>query len=151
MRRALILATAVALVLADEVATADQLSRSLPIEFEIQPSPGISKSEPARPLPAAELFNRGVHGNGDVVIGGVCDVLLSPLTGEIVGLIVGVGAFLGTGDKNIEISIGSVERTMRDNRSYLVVHATRQYLQNAEAVRFDGATSEWVKIAAPAM
>ena len=151
MKTATILAFALVFLVTDDIATADRTAWAPRTEIRSPVRPALPTGESIHATPPMDWFNRDVHGTGNIVIGRVSDVVMSPVTGRITGLIVGVGATLGTGDKNIEIPIDSVEIADRRNSNLLVIRASRQSLQNAEAVRFDGATSQWISIGAPSL
>jgi len=143
LKTATILTFALVFFVANDLATADRGTW--------EPRAEIAKGPAADAAAPMDWLNRNVRGTGDIVVGRVSDVVLSPVTGRITGLIVGVGAALGTGEKDVAIPIDAVEVADRSNRSYLVIQASRQSLQSADAVRFDGATSQWVTVGAPSL
>lgn len=70
------------------------------------------------------------NGTGDDAenIGEVNDIVLSP-EGDIQAIVVGVGGFLGIGQKNVALEYSVVEWTERDGERYLVVETTEEALR----------------------
>jgi sporulation protein YlmC with PRC-barrel domain len=98
------------------------------------PSPSISISD---------LYNQNIYDPADIKIGEVKDVILSP-DGRATALIVGVGGFLGIGEKNVAIPFDAVKRTMKDNKTHLTLDATKDALKGAPGFRHDRQKSAWV-------
>jgi sporulation protein YlmC with PRC-barrel domain len=66
-------------------------------------------------------------------IGKVNDLILGD-NGALDAVVVGVGGFLGIGEKNVGISYSSLQWEMRDGDPVLVVATTKEALQNAPSV-----------------
>jgi len=65
-------------------------------------------------------------------IGDVNDVVLSP-NGEAEAVVVGVGGFLGIGEKDVAVDFERVTWIERDGTRWLVTNATKEELENAPA------------------
>ncbi|PAU74684.1 PRC-barrel domain-containing protein [Halomonas salipaludis] len=89
--------------------------------------------QPESTLHASELTDKDVRSTAedDEEIGSVDNLLLDE-DGQIVALIVGVGGFLGIGEKNVAIEWESVELTHEDDEYVVRVNATRDALEDAE-------------------
>ena len=65
-------------------------------------------------------------------IGEINDIVVSP-EGEVSSVIVGVGGFLGMGQKDVEIEYSAVEWADRDGQRWIVANMTREQLEAAPA------------------
>ena len=83
-------------------------------------------------------------------IGDISDVLVSPSDGKITAVIIGVGGFLGMGEKEVAVSFGAIRRTMKDNKSHLVMNTTKEALTAARGLKFDRDMSTWIMASTPA-
>jgi hypothetical protein len=63
-------------------------------------------------------------------IGDIKDVLVDK-SGKIATLIVGVGGFLGAGEKDVAVPFEAAHPTMKDNKWWLVMNATKDGLKSA--------------------
>jgi len=61
-------------------------------------------------------------------IGKVNDVVIAP-DGKVESVVIGVGGFLGIGEKNVAVSYGDVDWAERDGDRWLVVNASKEQLQ----------------------
>ena len=73
-------------------------------------------------------------GEGD--IGEVESLILDP-NGATVAAIIGVGGFLGVGEKDIAVSIDSLSASTEDGDVMLELDATREQIDSAEPVVLD--------------
>jgi hypothetical protein len=71
-------------------------------------------SQPANTILAAELIGSNVKSGTDQDLGSISDFIVDD-DGQIVAVIVGVGGFLGVGEKDIAIAWDSVMRTMNED------------------------------------
>lgn len=90
-------------------------------------------SQPDNTLHASELTDLNVRSatEEDEEIGSVSNILLDE-DGQIVALIVGVGGFLGMGEKDVAIEWDSVELIHEDDDYVVRVNATRDALEEAD-------------------
>lgn len=80
---------------------------------------------------ASNIIGKAVYnGTGDDAenIGSVSDLVISP-DGSVEAIVVGVGGFLGLGQKMVALQYDLVEWTERDNDRYLVVETTADALR----------------------
>ena len=80
---------------------------------------------------ASELMGKDVVNHDDETIGSVDDLLIGE-NEEVVGVVVGVGGFLGIGAKPVVISMNEIEFTSEDD---IVVSFTREQLEEAPAFK----------------
>ncbi|MCY0095267.1 PRC-barrel domain-containing protein [Hoeflea ulvae] len=97
---------------------------------------------------ASDLIGSAVYGSSAEdadMIGDVNDVVISP-EGEVASVIIGVGGFLGIGEKDVEVEYGAIEWADRDGDRWLVANMTREQLEAAPAfdrtLIYDEARSE---------
>jgi hypothetical protein len=71
--------------------------------------------------------------------------------GKIGALIVGVGGFLGMGEKDVAVPLDSVRATTKNNNKwYLVLNSTKDTLKTAKGFKYDRNAMTWVPEDAPA-
>jgi PRC-barrel domain len=85
-----------------------------------------------------------VYDQSNVRIGEINDAFVDK-DGKVVAFIIGVGGFLGLGEKDVAVSFNSVHVTSKDGKPYLTMNTTKELLMNATGYRYDGATGTWVR------
>ena len=60
-------------------------------------------------------------------------------------LIVGVGGFLGAGEKDVAVPFAAVKHTLKDNKVYLTMDATKDALKSAPGFKYDRDRTSWVR------
>ena len=65
-------------------------------------------------------------------IGEINDIVVSP-EGEVSSVVIGVGGFLGIGEKDVEVEYGAIEWADRDGQRWIVANMTREQLEAAPA------------------
>ena len=65
-------------------------------------------------------------------IGDINDLVVSP-EGKISTVVIGVGGFLGIGQKDVEVDYGTIEWADRDGQRWLIANMTREQLEAAPA------------------
>jgi len=89
---------------------------------------------------ASKMIGSAVYGSASEdaeMIGDINDIIISP-EGEVSSVIVGVGGFLGIGEKDVAVSYEAIEWVERDGDRWLVANMTREQLEAAPA--FDRTT-----------
>jgi sporulation protein YlmC with PRC-barrel domain len=106
-----------------------------------------SRAQMLATLPAGvtvtDWYKQSVYDPSDSKIGEIMDVLVSP-DGHISTLIVGVGGFLGAGEKDVAVPFGAVKHTEKNSKIYLTMDTTKDALKNAPGFKYDKATTKWV-------
>jgi hypothetical protein len=64
--------------------------------------------------------------------------------GQVNALIVGVGGFLGAGQKDVAVPFSAVRETMKDNKVYLTMNMTKDALKSAPGFKYDSNKTAWV-------
>ena len=88
-------------------------------------------------------YNENVYDPNDTKIGEVMDVLVDK-SGKIHSLVIGVGGFLGAGEKDVLVAFDAVQPTTKDKKMYLVMNASKDSLKNALGFKYDPDTTTWV-------
>jgi len=94
-------------------------------------------------LPISDYYNQTVYDNRDNKIGDVNDMLLDK-NGKIDAVIVGVGGFLGVGEKNVAVPFSSLKVAEKDGSRYLVLETTKEALQTAPGYVYDSGKKVWL-------
>ena len=95
-------------------------------------------------------YKQNVYDPSDNKIGQIMDVLMDR-EGKAIALVVGVGGFLGMGEKDVAVPFSAVRVTSKDdNKFYLVMNATKDALKSAKGFRYDRNTMAWVPEETPA-
>jgi sporulation protein YlmC with PRC-barrel domain len=84
---------------------------------------------------ASNLIGSAVYGSASEdaeKIGDINDIVITP-EGQVASVIVGVGGFLGIGEKNVAVEYGTIEWVERDGERWLVANMTREQLETAPA------------------
>jgi sporulation protein YlmC with PRC-barrel domain len=79
---------------------------------------------------ASNLLSKKVYNNADEEIGTISDLVMDA-EGKITAVIIGVGGFLGVGQKNVAISFANVQETTKDNERHFLVNMTKEQLDQA--------------------
>jgi sporulation protein YlmC with PRC-barrel domain len=103
-------------------------------------APGAS---PADKFTVTNYYKQDVYDKADNKIGTIDDVLIDK-DGRITALIIGVGGFLGVGQKDVSEQFNKVQMTKKNDKWYLVMDANKDALQNAQGLRYDRNATTWV-------
>ena len=101
------------------------------------------QSVPPQSVTVTDWYKQSVYDPSNNNIGEIDDVLLSP-DGKVAALIVGVGGFLGMGEKHVAVPFSAVKRTAKDGRGYLTLDTTRDALEAAPGLKYDRSSTSWV-------
>ncbi|HEX3860502.1 MAG TPA: PRC-barrel domain-containing protein [Stellaceae bacterium] len=90
-----------------------------------------------------KYYKQSVYDPAKDKIGTIDDVVISD-GGQIEGLIIGVGGFLGVGEKDVAVAYRAVHAEMKDNAWYLTLNTTKDALKAAPALTFDKSKTTWI-------
>jgi sporulation protein YlmC with PRC-barrel domain len=136
----LALTTAVLLALSATMASA-QAPQPAP---QAGPAAQIMTSVPNDAATVTHWYKQNVYDPSDSKIGEIMDVLLDK-QGKVVALIVGVGGFLGAGEKDVAVPFNAVQfKTKDNNKWYAVMNATKDSLKNAPGLKYDRSAMTWI-------
>jgi hypothetical protein len=95
-------------------------------------------------LPISEYYyNQTVYDREDNAIGDINDILVDK-DGKVSAVIIGVGGFLGAGEKNVAVPFTALKVTEKDQKTYLVMDTTKEALEKAPGYTFDRGKRQWV-------
>jgi sporulation protein YlmC with PRC-barrel domain len=97
---------------------------------------------PVGSLTVTDWYKQSVYDPTNTKIGQIMDVLVSP-DGKVDTLIVGVGGFLGAGEKDVAVSFSTVQKTVKDNKIYLTMNTTKDALKSAPGFKYDRQQTTW--------
>jgi sporulation protein YlmC with PRC-barrel domain len=92
------------------------------------------------------FYKQNVYDPSDNKIGEVDDVLIDK-EGRVTALIIGVGGFLGMGDKDVAIPFSALHASEKNNKWYLVLNTTKDALKTAPGFTYDKTKTTWVSAA----
>lgn len=104
---------------------------------------GLMKNVPSSSLTITDWYNQNVYDRNNNKIGAVKDVLVAP-DGKINALIIGVGGFLGAGEKDVAASFDAVKKTTKNDKVYLTMDTTKDALNSAPGLKYDSQKTSWV-------
>jgi hypothetical protein len=100
-------------------------------------------SLPSGALPISDYYNQSVYDAKDNKIGDINDLLVEK-DGKINAVIIGVGGFLGAGEKNVAVPFTALKLTEKNGKRYLVMDTTKEALNKAPGYTFDRTAKQWV-------
>jgi len=121
--------------------------RVQPGNAQLPPASGnirIMTSVPANSVTVTNYYKQNVYDPANNRIGEVDDVLVTP-EGQINALVIGVGGFLGIGEKHVIVPFTTVKGSNVDNKWQLVMNSSKDELKAAPGFRYDRARTAWVQ------
>ena len=103
----------------------------------------VMTTVPGSSLTVTNWYKQDVYDQSNTKIGQIMDVLVGQ-DGQVSALIVGVGGFLGAGEKDVAVSFNTVKATMKDNKVYLTMNTTKDALKAAPGFKYDRDKTAWV-------
>ena len=70
--------------------------------------------------------------------------LLVNQSGQVEAAMVGVGGFLGAGEKDVAVSFNAIKPTKKNDKTYLTLNTTKDALKNAPGFKYDRESTTWV-------
>jgi sporulation protein YlmC with PRC-barrel domain len=108
------------------------------------PEQQLITSLPSEALPISEYYyNQAVYDPQDNEIGDINDIVLDG-EGKVAAVIIGVGGFLGAGEKNVAVPFNALKVTQKDQKTSLVMDTTKEALERAPGYTFDRGKRQWV-------
>ena len=89
-----------------------------------------------------DWYKQNVYDQSDNKIGDIKDVLID--NGQANTAIIGVGGFLGAGEKDVAVKFDSIKPTMKDNKPYLTLDTNKDALKSAPGFKYDSNKTTWV-------
>ena len=99
---------------------------------------------PTNAMTVTHWYKQSVYDPANSKIGDIEDVLIDK-DAKVVALVIGVGGFLGLGEKHVAVPYDAVRMTTKDsNKWYLVMNSTKDALKNAPGYKFDRTAMMWM-------
>jgi sporulation protein YlmC with PRC-barrel domain len=114
--------------------------------FAQQPSAGraeLMTSIPSSSRTVTDWYKQNVYDPSQQKIGEIMDILVNP-SGQIDAAIVGVGGFLGAGEKDVAVTFNAIKATKKNDKTYLTLNTTKDALKNAPGFKYDRQSTTWV-------
>jgi sporulation protein YlmC with PRC-barrel domain len=103
----------------------------------------VMTTVPGSSRTVTDWYKQDVYDQSNTKIGEIMDVLVGQ-DGQVSALIVGVGGFLGAGEKDVAVSFNTIKATMKDNKIYLTMNTTKDALKSAPGFKYDRDKTAWV-------
>ena len=100
-------------------------------------------SVPNNSRTVTDWYKQNVYDPNNNKIGEIVDVLVEP-SGQINAAIVGVGGFLGAGEKDVAVNFSSIKPSMKNNKMYLTMDTSKDDLKKALGFKYDSNKNSWV-------
>jgi putative membrane protein len=98
---------------------------------------------PADAISISTYYNEDVYDTHDNKIGDVNDILLDK-DGRLSTAIIGVGGFLGVGEKDVAVPFNALKVAEKEGDRYLVINATKEAFEKAPGYVHDQGKGVWV-------
>jgi sporulation protein YlmC with PRC-barrel domain len=132
-----------AIVLALALAAGSAQAQQRPAQTQAGTAQNLA-SIPQNAMTVTHWYKQNVYDPSDNKIGEIMDVLVDR-DGRVGALIIGVGGFLGAGEKDVAVPFNAVQVTNKNNnKAYLVMNSTKDALKNAKGFKYDRNTMTWV-------
>ncbi|MGY4475827.1 PRC-barrel domain-containing protein [Bradyrhizobium sp. USDA 3364] len=89
---------------------------------------------PAESWTVTNYYKQSVYDPQQNKIGDVDDVLVDK-SGKVNGLVIGVGGFLGAGEKDVIVPFAAVKTAKKDNKWWLTLNETKDGLKSAPGLQ----------------
>ncbi len=103
---------------------------TLPSPTAPMPSTSPATVSPATLWLASNVYNQSVYDRNEQKIGDLNDLIIEK-DGHIKSAIIGVGGFLGVGQKDVEVPFTDLKMMTRNGKNWLALDRTKDQLQNA--------------------
>src|SRR5579871_1997111 len=101
------------------------------------------KTVPSESWTVTNYYKQDVYDPKESKIGKIDDVLVDK-AGKVTGLVVGVGGFLGAGEKDVIVPFTAVKSEKKNDKWWLTMDATKDNLKSAPGFKYDKASTTWV-------
>ncbi|MGY3588976.1 sporulation protein YlmC with PRC-barrel domain [Bradyrhizobium sp. USDA 4341] len=120
---------AIGCILAAAFATAAQAATTMP-------------AAPTDSWTITNYYKQNVYDPKESKIGTIDDVLVDK-AGKVTGLVIGVGGFLGAGEKDVIVPYTAVKSQKKDDKWWLTLDETKDSLKAAPGFKYDRASTTW--------
>jgi len=103
----------------------------------------VLTAAPTESWTVTNYYKQAVYDPKESKIGDIDDVLVDK-SGKITGLVIGVGGFLGAGEKDVIVPFTAVKTAKKNDKWWLTLDETKDDLKGAPGFRYDRASTTWV-------
>lgn len=108
-----------------------------------QPTAQMMTAMPANSSTITNYYKQDVYDPSDAKIGTINDVLVDK-DGRVTALMIGVGGFLGMGEKDVAVPFAALHGTEKNGKWYLVMNTTKDALKSAPGYKYDKTKTTWM-------
>jgi sporulation protein YlmC with PRC-barrel domain len=98
---------------------------------------------PTESWTVTNYYKQAIYDSKESKIGDVDDVLVDK-SGKVTGLVIGVGGFLGAGEKDVIVPFTAVKTSKKNDKWWLTLDKTKDGLKTAPDFTYDKASTTWV-------
>jgi len=118
-------------------------------DSDAAPAPQLLASLPGEAWTITDWYKQSVYDRSNNKIGEIMDVLVDH-EGKNVAAIIGVGGFLGMGEKDVAVPFDAVRFKKQDNNTWhAMLNTTKDALRDAPGYKFDRTARKWMPANAP--
>lgn len=103
----------------------------------------VLTAAPTESWTVTNYYKQAVYDPKESKIGDIDDVLVDK-SGKITGLVIGVGGFLGAGEKDVIVPFTAVKTAKKNDKWWLTLDETKDALNGAPGFKYDRASTTWV-------
>src|SRR3569623_86693 len=97
---------------------------------------------PTNSATVTNYYKQSVYDPKENKVGEIDDVLIDK-DGRITALIIGVGVFLGVGEKDVAVLFSAVKGTKKNDKWWLTLSESKDSLKKATGFKYDKSTTSW--------
>jgi sporulation protein YlmC with PRC-barrel domain len=94
-------------------------------------------------LPVSDYYKQNIYDTNDNKISDVKDLILEK-GGKVNAAIIGVGGFLGAGEKDVAVPFDQLQLKEKNGDRYLVINTNKEALNSAPGLKFDRDKHVWI-------
>lgn len=102
----------------------------------------VLTTAPADAMTLNHWYKQNVYDPSGAKIGDIEDILVGK-DGTVSAFVLGVGGFLGLGEKNVLVAFDAIHTSMPDSKPRLTLNSTKDALKAAPGVKFDRSKMHW--------
>jgi sporulation protein YlmC with PRC-barrel domain len=99
-------------------------------------------SVPGESTTVTNYYKQAVYDPKQNKIGDIDDVLVDQ-SGKVTGLVIGVGGFLGAGEKDVIVPFSALKSSKKDNKWWLTLDDTKDDLKKSTGFTYDKTSTSW--------
>ena len=103
----------------------------------------LMTSIPANSRTVTDWYKQNVYDQNNQKLGEIMDLLVNQ-SGQIEAAMVGVGGFLGAGEKDVAVNFNAIKPTQKNDKTYLTLNTTKDALNNAPGFKYDRQSTTWI-------